>query len=239
VNQEFVRRFIPAGIALGRRVQGWGEWFTIVGVVQDTKVFRLTEAPTPYFYVPIRQIYRPEMGLVFLVRTSAPIDAALFALRREAQTVDTSVPVFDASSFDDSIAASLFGQRISAALLSVIGSVALLLAAVGLYGVIGYSVAQRTNEIGIRMALGAQASDVLRPVLGQGVKLAGIGIFAGALASLALSRLLARFLFGISATDPVTFLEVALLLSVVALAACYIPARRACRLDPVIALRYE
>jgi predicted permease len=239
VNQEFVRRFIPAGIALGRRVQGWGKWFTIVGVVQDTKIYRLTEAPTPYFYVPIRQIYRPEMGLVFLVRTSAPVDAALFALRREAQAVDPSVPVFDTSSFDESIAASLFGERISAALLGIMGSVALLLAGIGLYGVIGYSVAQRTNEIGIRMALGAQAGDVLRPVLGQGAKLAGIGIFAGALASLALSRLLARLLFGISATDPITFLEVALLLSVVALAACYIPARRACRLDPVIALRYE
>ena len=147
--------------------------------------------------------------------------------------------MFDASSLDESIAASLFGQRIFAALLSVLGSVALLLAAVGLYGVIGYSVAQRTNEIGIRMALGAQASDVLRPVLGQGAKLAGIGIFAGALASLALSRLLARLLFGVSATDPTTFLEVALLLTLVALAACYIPARRASRLDPVIALRYE
>ncbi len=239
VNQEFVRRFVPAGIALGRQVQGWGKWFTIVGIVQDTKVYRLTEAPTPYFYVPIRQIYRPEMGLVFLVRTAAPIDAALFALRREAQTVDPSVPVFDASSFDESIAASLFGQRISAALLSVLGSVALLLAGIGLYGVIGYSVAQRTNEIGIRMALGAQAKDVLRPVLGQGAKLAGIGIFAGTLASLAVSRLLARLLFGISATDLTTFLEVAVLLSAVALAACYIPARRACRLDPVIALRYE
>jgi predicted permease len=239
VNQEFVRRFMPGGIVLGRRVQGWGEWFTIVGVVQDTKIFRLTEAATPYFYVPIRQIYRPEMGLVFLVRTSAPIDAALVALRREAQTVDPSVPVFDATSFDDSIVASLFGQRISAALLSVLGSVALLLAAVGLYGVIGYSVAQRTNEIGIRMALGAQTSDVLRAVLGQGTKLAGIGIFVGTLASLALSRLLTSLLFGVSASDPITFLEVVLLLTLVALAACYIPARRASRLNPVVALRYE
>lgn len=239
VNQEFVRRFVPAGTALGRKVQGWGKWFTIVGVVQDTKIYRLTEAPTPYFYAPIRQIYRPEMGLVFLVRSSAPVDATLSALRREAQTVDPSVPVFDASSFEESIAASLSGQRISAALLSVMGSLALLLAAVGLYGVIGYSVAQRTNEIGIRMALGAQASDVLRPVLRQGVKLAGIGIFTGTVASLALSRLLARALFGISATDPMTFLEVAFLLTAVALAACYIPAHRATQVDPNISLRHE
>jgi predicted permease len=239
VNEEFVRHFIPTGISLGRRVQGWGKWFTIVGVVQDTKVFRLTEPPAPYFYVPIRQIYRPEMGLVFFVRTTAPIDSALATLRREAQNVDPSVPVFDASSLNNSIAASLFGQRISAELLSLLGSAALLLAAMGLYGVISYSVAQRTNELGIRMALGAQATDVSRLVIRQGAKLVGIGILLGTLASLALSRLLTSLLFGVSATDPIIFLGVALLLSLVALAACYIPARRAARLDPVVALRYS
>jgi hypothetical protein len=97
VNQEFVRRFIPTGLALGRRVRGWGEWFTIVGVVPDTKIYRLTESPQPYFYVPIRQIYRPEMGLVFFVRTSGPIDSATAALRRTAQSVDPAVPVFAAT----------------------------------------------------------------------------------------------------------------------------------------------
>jgi len=239
VNEEFVRHFIPSGISLGRRVQGWGKWFTIVGVVQDTKVFRLTEPPAPYFYVPIRQIYHPEMGLVFFVRTTAPTDSALATLRREAQNVDPSVPVFDASSLNDSIAASLFGQRISAELLSLLGSAALLLAAMGLYGVISYSVAQRTNEMGIRMVLGAQATDVSRLVIRQGAKLVGIGILLGTLASLALSRLLTSLLFGVSATDPIIFLGVALLLSLVALAACYIPARRAARLDPVVALRYS
>jgi predicted permease len=239
VNQEFVRRFIPTGTALGRRVNGWGQWFTIVGVVQDSKIYRLTESPTPYFYVPIRQIYRPEMGLVFFVRTSTSIDSATSAMRRESQAVDPAVPVFDTSSLNESIGASLFGQRISASLLTVLGTVALLLAAIGLYGVIAYSVAQRTNEIGIRMALGAQASDVSRMVLARGAKLAAIGVFGGTLASLAISRLLSNLLFGVSATDLLTFLEAASLLTLVALAACYLPARRASRLDPVMCLRYE
>jgi predicted permease len=239
VNQEFVRRFIPAGIAVGRRVQGWGEWFTIVGVVQDSKIYRLTESPTPYFYVPIRQIYRPEMGLAFFIRTSAPIDTAATALRREAQAVDPAVPVFDTTSLNDRLAASLFEQRILANLLSVLGTVALLLAAVGLYGVIGYSVAQRTNEIGIRMALGAEPSAVLRLVVGQGMKLTLAGVAIGLLAALGLTRLMSSLLFGVSATDPLTFAGVAILLAPVALAAAYIPARRAMRVDPMIALRDE
>ena len=239
VNQEFVRRFIPKGNSLGRQVQGWGQWFTIVGVVQDSKIYRLTEPATPYFYVPIRQIYRPEMGLAFFVRTSAPLNGAIAALRHEAQGVDPAVPVFDAISLTESIAASLFGQRILASLLSIMGIVALVLAAVGLYGVIGYSVAQRTNEIGIRMALGARRSDVSRLVLRQGAKLAVIGVVAGTLVSLALNRLLASVLFGVSPTDPVTFIGVSVLLTIVALAACYFPARRATRIDPITALRYE
>ena len=239
VNQEFVRRFVPTGLALGRRVQGWGEWFTIVGIVSDSKIYRLTESPQPYFYVPIRQIYRPEMGLVFFVRTSGPIDSAAVALRRTAQSVDPAVPVFAATSLSDSIAASLFSQRISASLLSLLGGVALLLAAVGLYGVMAYSVAQRTSEIGIRIALGAQPGNVSRLVLGHAAKLAGSGVIAGTLAALALTRLLSSLLFGVTATDPLTFVAVAILLTLVAFAAGYIPARRATRVDPMVALRYE
>ena len=239
VNEEFVRRFVPTGIVLGRKVHGWGQWFTIVGVVPDSKIYRLTEAKAPYFYVPIRQIYRPEMGLVFYVRTSGTIDSATSALRQEAQAVAPAVPVFDTISLNDSIATSLFSQRISASLLSVLGSVALVLAALGLYGVMAYSVAQRTNEIGIRMALGARRSDVARLVMSHGGKLAGIGISIGALAALALARLLSSLLFGVSATDPMTFIGVAFLLLLVTLAACWIPGRRATRIDPMEALRYE
>ncbi len=239
VNQEFVRRFIPTGVALGRKVQGWGDWFTIVGVVPDSKIYRLTESPQPYFYVPIRQIYRPEMGLVFFVRTTGSIDAATTALRRTAQSVDPAVPVFAATSLNESIAQSLFSQRISASLLTLLGGVALLLAAIGLYGVMGYSVAQRTNEIGVRVALGAQPGNISRLVLVQTAKLAGIGVIAGVLAALALTRLLSSLLFGVTATDPSTFVAVAILLTLVALAAGYIPARRATRVDPMVALRYE
>jgi predicted permease len=239
VNQEFVRRFIPSGTAVGRQVRGWGKWFTIVGVVQESKIYRLTEAPTPYFYVPIRQIYRPEMGLVFYVRTLSSIDGATSGMQRVAQAVDTAVPVFNVTSLNDSIAASLFSQRIPAGLLSVLGSVALLLAAIGLYGVMGYSVAQRTNEIGIRMALGAQRGDVLRLVLGNGAKLAGLGVIVGVVGAIPLTRLLSSLLFGVSPTDPSTFAGVAILLAAVAMLACYIPARRAMRVDPMVALRYE
>ena len=239
VNQEFVRRYIATGIAVGRLVRGWGKWFRIVGVVQNSKIYRLTEAPQPYFYVPMRQIYRPEMGLVFYVRASSSISSAITALQRQAQAVDPAVPVFDVTSLNDIIAASLFAQRISASLLGVLGNVALLLAAVGLYGVMAYSVAQRTNEIGIRMALGALSRDVLRLVLGQAAKLAMMGVVVGIAVALALTRLMSTLLFGVSATDPTTFAGVALLLVVVALAASYVPVRRAMKLDPVVALRYE
>jgi predicted permease len=239
VNREFVRRFIPTGTAIGRRVQGWGKWFTIVGVVSDSKIYRFTEAPMPYFYIPFRQIYRPEMGLVFFVRTSGPTDGAIAALRREAQAVDPSVPLLEATSLNDSISLSLFTQRISASLLSILASVALFLAALGLYGVMGYSVAQRTNEIGLRMALGAQRSDVSRVVLGQGVRLAGIGVIAGAGVAFALTRLLSSLLVGVSASDPLIFVGVAGLLTIVAMVACFIPAWRAMHVDPMVALRYE
>jgi predicted permease len=239
VNREFVRRFIPGGIAIGRRVQGWGKWFTVVGVVQNSKVYRLTEGPTPYFYVPISQIYRPEMGLVFYVRASGSMNSAITALQREARAADPTVPVFDASSLDDYMSASLFPQKIASSLLSVLGVVSLLLAAVGLYGVMAYSVAQRTNEIGIRMALGAQPTHVVRLVVRQGMTYALVGLAAGSLAAAALARIVSSTLVGISPADPAIYAAATALTVLIALVSIALPAWRAVGIDPLVALRHE
>ena len=239
VNQEFVRRFLPHQTAIGRKVHGWGKWFTIIGVVQDSKIYRLTEKPTPYFYAAIRQIYRPEMGLTFYVRTSGPVDGAILALRREAQAVDPSVPVFDTISMNEAVAGSLYGQRIAASLLSVLGGVALLLAAIGLYSVMGYSVAQRTNEIGIRVTLGAQASDVLRMIVWQGMIFALAGLTIGSLVAVALARVVSTALVNVSPADPAIYGAAAAFTVLIALVSTAFPAWRAVRLDPLAALRHE
>jgi predicted permease len=239
VNQEFVRRFIPGGIAVGRKVQGWGKWFTIVGVVQDTKIYRLTEARTPYFYVPIAQIYRPEMGLVFFVRASGSLDNAITDLRREARAADPTIPVFDASSLDDFISESLFPQRIASSLLTVLAAVSLLLAAVGLYAVMAHSVAQRTNEIGIRMALGAQPGHVARLVVRQGMVYVLAGLALGAIDAALLAHTASSSLVGISPVDPLIYFSAALITILIALVSIAVPAWRAVRVDPLTALRHE
>jgi ABC-type antimicrobial peptide transport system permease subunit len=239
VNQALVRRFFDRQMAIGRQVQGWGKWFTIVGVVQDSKTMRLTEQPTPYFYAPIRQIYRPEMGLTFYVRTGGPIDGALAALRREAQAVDPGVPIFDTIAMKDHVAASLFGQKIAATLLSVLGGGALLLAAIGLCSVMGYSVAQRTNEIGIRVTLGAQTRDVLRMIVWQGMVFALLGLVIGSLIAGALGRLVATALVEVSPADATIYGATAVFTVLTALVATAAPAWRAARVDPLVALRHE
>jgi len=239
VTQEFVRRFLPNQNPIGQKVQGWGRWFTIVGVAQDSKIHRLTESAPPYFYVPIRQIFRPEMGLKFYVRTSAPVDDAVAALRREAQAIDPSVPVFNAMPLEEYIAASLFPQKIAASLLGTLGSVALLLAAIGLYGVMAYSVAQRTNEIGIRVALGAKPLDVLRMILRESMVLALPGLVVGSLLAIALARVVSASLVDVSPRDPAVYAAAAVFTVLIALFAAVGPARRAAKVDPMVALRYE
>ncbi|MGA8151835.1 MAG: ABC transporter permease [Terriglobales bacterium] len=239
VSQQFVRHFLPDRNPIGQQVQGWGRWFTIVGVAQDSKIYRLTENPAPYFYVPIRQIYRPEMGLKFYVRSSTPVEDAVAALRREAQTIDPSVPVFDAMPFEEYIAASLFPQKIAASLLGTLSTIALLLAAIGLYGVMAYSVAQRTHEIGIRVALGAQPLDVLRMILREGLMLALPGLAVGALLAVALARVVSASLFEVSPRDPAIYAAAAVFTVFITLCAAASPARRAARVDPMVALRYQ
>ena len=239
VSREFVRRFLPQGSVIGAKVKGWGDWFTIVGVAEDTKVYRLTERPIPYFYVPIRQIYRPEMGLAFFVRTAGSPHLGIATLQRVSKTVDATVPLFDALSFNEYVGGSLFSQRITANLLPLLSSLACVLAAIGLYGVIAYSVAQRTHEFGIRMALGAQPRDILGLVLAESAKLTLTGFAAGLLLAAASGRVVANQIYGMSFFDPLAFGGPSILLIGVAFLASYIPARRAMRVDPTVALRYE
>jgi len=244
VTREFVRRFIPRGGVLNRKVHGWGQWFTIVGVVEDSKIHRLTENTRPYFYVPIfyvpiRQIYRPEMGLAFYVRTAGSVSEAMQSIRRESQAVDAMVPASEVMSLNEWIAGSLFGQRIAASLLSVLAAIAFVLASIGLYGVVAYTVAQRTQEFGIRLSLGAQPRDVLGLIVRQGLAFALAGTAVGAGLTLLLGRALGNFLVNMSAADPLIFTATAVFVIVLALAAASIPARRAMRVDPMVALRYE
>jgi predicted permease len=239
VNETFVRRFIGKGNPIGVKVRGWGDWFTIVGVVRDSKYHAPNEPATPYFYVPFQQVYRADLDIAFYVRTAGDVNQALPVIRREVAQMDPNVGVFDAMPMSEHISASLFGQRVAASLLSALGGLALLLAGVGLYSVIAYSISQRTQEIGIRMALGASTWDVLGMVVRQGMGVTAVGIAAGVAAAIAVTRLASGLLVGVSATDPLIFLGAAVFLAIVALIASYVPAMRASRIDPNAALRRE
>jgi len=251
VNQTFVKRFFAGRNPVGRRIQGWGEWFTVVGVVQDSKYHYPGEAPLPYFYVPFRQVYRADMQLAYYVRTVGNPNNALAMVRQKVKEIDPNVTVFDAVPLTEYIGASLFPQKVAASMLTVLGALAVILAAVGLYSVMSYSVVQRTHEIGIRMALGARPEDVLRLVVRQGLLLASAGMLAGFAMAIAVARSLSALSFagsamgtggkllGVSATDPLIYVGSALFLTAVALLAAYIPATRAAKVEPMEALRYE
>ena len=238
VNQTFVRRFLGDGAVIGRHVSALRETFTIVGVARDIKYIKPTEGATPYFYVPMRQVFDGQM-LALQVRTAEAPERVAAIVQRQVAAVDPALRVFDAMPMMESITAGLFGQRMAAALLAGLGIFALALAATGLYSVMAYSVAQRTQEIGIRMALGAKPADVLRMVVRGGMRLTLIGVAIGVILALALMRLAASLLVHVSASDPLVFIGAALFLAAVALAASYLPALRATRIDPNDALRCE
>ena len=207
----------------------------IVGVVGDTKTGSLTGEGGMQIYVPHAQDSQWNfMGLV--IRTAG--DAAAFAptLRREVQALDKDQPIYNVRTMDDVVMNSLGTRRVSMQLFTVFACAALLLAAIGIYGVMAYSVTQRTQEIGLRMALGAQKSDVLGLVIRQGMTLTVIGVIVGLAGAFALTRVIGNLLYGVTATDPATFVAIPLLLLFVALLACYLPARRAAKLNPVNAL---
>jgi predicted permease len=251
VNEAFVQHFFDGRSPIGARVHGWGDWFRIVGVAKDSKYHYLSEPATPYFYVPFRQLYRTDMSLAFYVRAHGDPASALNTLRTETRAIDPDVTVFDAVPLKEFIGASLYPQKVAASLMAMLGGIAVLLAAVGLYSVMAYWAAQRTQEIGVRMALGAQPGHVLRMVVRQGLLLTAEGLVAGALLALALARSVAALSFtnsamgsgvklmGGSATDPLIYIGAAAFLCALAALAAYLPARRAAAIDPMQALRTE
>ena len=239
INESFARRFYPNEDPLGRRIiiRNQPQACEIVGVVNDVRHFGPDQAAAPEMYVPYDQFIIGAVPLV--IRTELEPQALIGAVRREIHAVDREVAISQVRTMTQMMSAALAERRFALLLLGIFAAVALALAAVGLYGVMAYAVAARTHEFGIRMALGAQTRDVLQLVFRQGVALAFIGVFVGLIASIALTWLMKSLLFGVSATDPLTFAGVALLLVAVALFACYIPARRATKVDPLVALRYE
>ncbi|MBO0799866.1 MAG: ABC transporter permease, partial [Blastocatellia bacterium] len=240
VDESFARHFYPNEDAIGKRVKRGGPrstntWNTIVGVVRSIRNQRLDIASLPQAYFPVFQEADNMYNLSFAVRTSGSEPAALAQnVRSAVLEVDRNQPVYDVKPLRQIVFDSIALRRLALLLLSVFAVVALALAAAGIYGVMAYAVTQRTQEIGIRMALGARMNDVLKLVIGQGMKLALAGVALGAAASLALTRMMKSLLFGVSATDPLTFTAISLLLALVTLLACWIPARRATRVDPLV-----
>jgi len=212
-------------------------WWEIVGVAGDVRSIELREPAGPEFYLSALQDSFANMYVV--VRTSVEPTTVAAALRAAASEVDKSAAVSDVKTMEVVVNEAVMQPRFNLFLLGLFSSIALLLSAAGIYGVTAYSVTQRTHEFGIRMALGAQVGDVLTMILKQGMLLISIGIAVGLLASFALTRLLRTLIYGVSVTDPATFAAITLILALVALLACYVPARRATKVDPLTALRYE
>jgi predicted permease len=237
INETMARRYWPGGDALGRRLKLAKDWLVIVGIAKDVKNRSLREAPQPFLYLPLLQDYRSNMILV--ARTAVEPEQMSQSVRAEVAALDPEIPIFDVKTLEEHVGISLFLQRMAATLLSIFGLLALSLAAIGLYGVMAYSVSQRTRELGIRISVGAERRDIFKLIVGQGLAISVVGLLAGLVASLAVTRLTANLLYGVSTTDPVTFIGIALLLLCVTLLACYFPARRATKVDPTIALRAD
>ncbi len=239
INNDLARIYFPNEDPIGKRITfSDGEsWISIVGVTGDVKQLGLDTNAKPQVYFPFMQVPSPSMSLV--VRTATEPTSLAGAVKSQIQMMDRDLPIEDSKTMQELLADSNSGRRFNMLLLTVFATVALVLAVVGIYGVMSYSVTQRTHEIGIRVAVGAQARDVFRMVIGQGMALAMIGIALGLIGAFALTRLMTTMLFGVEPTDPATFITIAVLLTAVALVACYIPGRRATKVDPLVALRYE
>jgi predicted permease len=239
VSEAFANRYWPKQEPLGKQLNSdlTHEWFKVVGVARDTKVTGLNEKPTPFVYLPLYQVYRANM----IINARVAGDPLTFAktIEKTAHELNPELVVYDVTTLELRAQFASFGQRVAGTFVGAFGVLALALAAVGIYGVTSYTTRQRTHEIGIRVTLGATKQDVLRLVLGHGLRLTLAGVGLGLILSLVLTRFLRGLLLGVTSTDALTFSSVAILLCAVALFACFLPARRATRVDPMVALRYE
>jgi putative ABC transport system permease protein len=244
INTTLAQRFFAHEDPIGKRfmfghpsTERAPKWITIVGVAGDTKLYGLANPARLEVYIPFRQ--DPSSGMTLIVKSGIEPAALASSIRYAVASIDKDQPVSDIATMQQLVNDSVSTRRITLIMLGVFGALALLLGAIGIYGVLAYSVAQRTHEIGIRMALGARRGDVMRMILAQGAKIAGAGVLIGVIASFGLTRLMTNLLFSVSPADPATFTSVAIVLVLVALLASYIPARRTLRVDPMIALRHE
>jgi predicted permease len=237
INQALAERAWPGQAALGRQIRlgNDGLFFTVVGVVGNTQYRPQSEAPPPAFYLPLAQQFLADLSLV--VRTEGQPETLLAPVRQMIQTLDRNLPIIASGTMQEHLRSTFWPLQLASTIFGLLSALALLLAAIGIYGVISYAVSQRTREIGLRMALGAQRSQILSLIVKHGMLLTSIGIVAGLAISLVVTRLMARFFFGVNAADPLTIGAITLLLASVALLACLIPARRALKVDPLEALR--
>ncbi|MGH9871750.1 MAG: ABC transporter permease [Pyrinomonadaceae bacterium] len=242
IDEEFARRYWPGEEAVGKRIVMGSEkdprFLTVLGVVGRVKMDGLSQdSKRVQGYFPFAQI--PGNGMTVIIKAAGDPNQLIAAVRQQIKVIDPDQPIYSVRTMDDIRAESVAPERLNLTLLSIFAGIALVLAVVGIYGVMSYTVTQRTHEIGIRMAIGAQPRDVFRMVIGQGMMLALIGVGSGLVGAFGLTRLMASMLFGVEPTDPMTFAAIAVLLTGVALVACYVPGRRATKVDPVVSLRYE
>jgi predicted permease len=239
VNQEFARRYYGGRSPIGRHLTAWGRQITIVGMVETTRYRTLSERPQPYFYAPLEQRFGAGTGIALHVRAAGQPAQMTASVRGELRAMDAAMPPPVIVTLADYMGAAYFAQRTAALLLGVLALLALMLASIGLYSLIAFGVSTRRQEIGVRMALGAAGSDILRLILAEGARMAAAGVVAGIVLAVAGTRVLGSLLFGVSPIDLPTLAVAAALLAVVAVAASYVPARSAARTDPMAALRAD
>jgi predicted permease len=237
VNRTMAQHYWPGQSAIGHRLQTRNNWWTVTGVVEDIHYHSMNEQPQSFVYFPFLQV--PDTSANILLRTEGAPETLLGAFRSQLHNLDPNVPILESDTLANLLLSSLFAYRAAATLGALLGGIGLVLASIGIFGVLSYSVNQRTQEIGVRMALGARPADILRLVVGQGMRLVLTGMFVGIVASLVAAQLISNLLYGVKAADPITFAATAVILAAVALMACALPARRAVRVDPMAALRYQ